>query len=117
MRAFSTTASLAIIVAMTVSILIATTALRSMALDVSEIAALHQHGTPVGDGILVSKSFANNCTHHGGDLDCSSCPACSGIPASAPVAIVAHLVKAVAEYRFHREQAVPRLELPPPRHA
>ena len=117
MRDFSTTASLAIIVAMTMSILIATTVPRSMALDAPEPAALHQHGTPVGDGILVPKDFANNCTHHGGDLDCPSCPACSGIPASAPVAIVAHLVEAVSEYRSHREQAVPRLELPPPRHA
>ena len=56
----------------------------------------------------------DECDRHGSDADC---PSCSGIPTTGPVATVGRPAEAASEYGTHVEQAVPRHELPPPRHA
>ncbi|NIP64378.1 MAG: hypothetical protein GTN79_08890 [Gammaproteobacteria bacterium] len=102
---------------MAVSVLAVGTAPLSPALDAPALATLHDHGTTAADDAVVTGNHSNECGHHTADLDCPSCPACSGIPASGPVAMVAHRAEAASEYTAHLEQVAPRRELPPPKHA
>ena len=117
MRDFTTITSLAIVVAVAMSVLIVSTAPQAMTLDGPAVSALHEHDAASEGGAPVNGDHASGCNHHTSGLDCFSCPACSGILASGRVALVAHLSNAASEYTSRLEQVVLRRELPPPKHA